>query len=133
MLFFKSKLSQEDKELERNEKELNEYNRKQERYNNILKDEIQKQKFKNNFNKIRINTFTKRLVAVIIGICIIDLQFTYVLAFLGKVSTVEHLSTELCDTILGVAFAYIIRAYLDNRIEYKEIDQKGIKTIVYYE
>ena len=124
MLFFKSRLSQEDKELVRNEKELNEYNRKQEKYNNILKDEIQKQKFKNNINKVRINTFTKRLVTVIIGVCIIDLQFTYLLAFLGKTSIVEQLSTELCNTILGVAFVYIIRAYLDTRIEHKELDQK---------
>ena len=124
MLFFKSRLSQEDKELVRNEKELNEYNRKQEKYNSILKEAIQKQKFKNNISKVRINTFTKRLVAVIVGICIIDLQFTYVLAFLGKTSTVEQLSTELCNTILGVAFVYIIRAYLDNRIEHKALDQK---------
>ena len=127
MLFFKKrkrKLSEEEKERIQDEKDLIEYNRRQERYNDMLRDEVQKQKFKNNINKVRLNTFTKRLVAIIVGICIIDLQLSYVLAFLGKSATIEGLSTQLCNTILGVAFIYIIRAYFDTRAENKNITEK---------
>ena len=127
MLFFKKrkqKLSEEEKERLQDEKDLLEYNRRQARYNDMLRDEVQKQRFKNNINKVRLNTFTKRLVAIIVGICIIDLQLSYVLAFLGKSATIEGLSTQLCNTILGVAFVYMIRAYFDTRAENKNVTEK---------
>ena len=120
----KKKLSKEEKERIKNEKELEEYNRREEKYNDMLRDETQKQKFRNKMNRIKINTFTKTMVAIIIGVCIIDLQLTYVLAFMDKMQTIEGLSTQLCITILGVAFVYMIRAYFDSKAEHKNLDNQ---------
>ena len=130
MFFKRSKISNDEKDRIQNERELNEYNKRQEKYNDMLRDEIQKQRFKNKMNKIKVNTFTKKMVAFIIIICIIDLQLSYILAFLGKASTIEDLSCQLCITILGVAFAYMIRAYFDTKAEHQNLDQKIKKDII---
>ena len=130
MFFKKSGLSEEEKERIQNERELKEYKRRQEKYNDMLRDEIQKQRFRNNMNHIKINTFTKKMVALILIVCIIDLQLSYVLAFLGKASTIEGLSSQLCITILGVAFAYMIRAYFDIKTEQQNLNQKIKNDIV---
>ena len=58
----------------KHKKELETYNKRQNKYNDMLRDETQKQKFLNNMNKIKINTFTKKMVTIILTVCIIDLQ-----------------------------------------------------------
>ena len=100
-----------NKEKLENKREQEEYIRRQERYNDMLRDEAQKQKFLKNMNKIKINTYTKKLVAVIILFCIICISASYVLAFFNKDNTLESLSTQLCITILGTAFVYMVRAF----------------------
>lgn len=117
----KHQLTDEEKK-EKDKKELDEYMEKEEKYNDMLRDEAQKQKFLKNMSKIKINTYTKRLVAIIIGVALIDLQLTYVLAFLNKAQIAEALSTQLCITILGVAFVYMIRAYFDSKAEHRNLD-----------
>lgn len=124
MFFKRSKISNDEKDRIQNERELNEYNKRQEKYNDMLRDEIQKQRFKNKMNKIKVDTFTKKMVAFIVVVCIIDLQLSYILAFLGKASTIENLSSQICITILGVAFGYMIRAYFAIKSENQNIDQK---------
>lgn len=116
--------SQEEKKRIQNEKELATYNRRQDKYNDMLRDESQKQKFLNNMNKIKVNTFTKKMVTVILAVCIIDMQLSYLLAFLDKGQVVEGLSNQLCTTILGVAFVYMIRAYFDSKAEHKNLDDE---------
>lgn len=111
----------------KHKKELETYNKRQNKYNDMLRDETQKQKFLNNMNKIKINTFTKKMVTIILTVCIIDLQIPYILAFFGKEQVVEDLSGKLCTTILGVAFVYMIRAYFDSKAEHKNLDNE-IKT-----
>lgn len=115
----KKRIPKEEKERIKNQKELEEYNKRQEKYNDKLRDESQKQKYINKMNKIKINTYTKKMVAIIISVCLIDLQFSYILAFLGKDQVAESLSIQLCTTILGVAFVYMIRAYFDTKAEKK--------------
>lgn len=85
---------------------------------------------------IRFDTFTKAMVALIIIMACIDLQLSYVLAFLDKIQIAEELSKQVCTTILGVALVYMIRAYFDSRAEYKTkndlnetIEQKTIETL----
>ena len=85
---------------------------------------------------IRFDTFTKAMVGLIIIMACIDLQLSYVLAFLDKIQIAEELSKQVCTTILGVALVYMIRAYFDSRAEYKTkndlnetIEQKTIETL----
>lgn len=66
---------------------------------------------------IKINTFTKFFTALILIVCLIDLQLSYILAFLGMEQIAESLSTQLCVTILGTAFAYMVRAFFDTKEE----------------
>ena len=113
-----------DRERLQSKKELEEYNKRQERYNDMLKDEALKQKFLTNMDKIKINTYTKRMVAIIIGFAIVCISTSYILAFLNKDNTLESLSNQLCITILGVAFVYMIRAYFDSRAEHKNLDNQ---------
>ena len=112
------------KEKLENKREQEEFVKRQELYNDMLRDEAQKQKFLNNMNKIKINTYTKKLVAIIIGVSLLDLQITYVLALLGKDQIAESLSVQICTTIISVAFVYMVRAYFDSRAEHKNLDYK---------
>lgn len=100
-------------------------------------EKLQKAKIKKNFKdqikSIRFDTFTKAMVALIIIVAIIDLQLSYILAFFDKIQIAEELSKQVCTTILGVAFVYMIRAYFDSKAEYSnkyknELDD-SIKTM----
>ena len=73
--------------------------------------------------KIRVDTFTKALVGIITIVALIDLQLSYILAFMDKIQIAESLSTQICITILGVAFVYMIRAYFDTRAEQQKKDE----------
>jgi hypothetical protein len=99
------------------ERETAKYNAKQEKLDDKIKEIEQKSTFKNRLNKLKFPTYTKNLVALIIAICLIDLQLTYILAFMGKSVIAEELSKQICTTILGVAFVYMVRAYFDTKAE----------------
>ena len=95
-----------------------------------------KRGFIEQIRSIRFDTFTKAMVGLIIIMACIDLQLSYVLAFLDKIQIAEELSKQVCTTILGVALVYMIRAYFDSRAEYKTkndlnetIEQKTIETL----
>ena len=118
MFIFKKKNNA--KNLSEADQEAIEYNKKQEGYDDKLKDKAQKHRFKNALDAIRFPTFTKNLVALIVGVALIDLQLSYVLAFMDKQAIAESLSEKICDTIIAVAFAYIVRAYFDNRQEHRQ-------------
>ena len=120
-LKFFGNIRRQDK-ASREEKELEEFNKRQEKYNDMLRDEAQKQRFMNKMSKIKSHTFTKKMVIIIIGMCIIDIQLSYVLAFLDKANPISDLSVQLCITILGVAFVYMIRAYFDSKAEHRNLD-----------
>ena len=55
-----------------------------------------------------------------IFISIIDLQLSYVLAFLDKGQIAESLSIQVCITIVGTAMVYMIRAYFDTKAEKRD-------------
>lgn len=100
------------------EREAADYNHRQEKLDDKLKNIEQKTSFKMKLSKLKFPTYTKNLVALIVAICLIDLQLTYVLAFMDKIAIAEELSKQLCTTILGVAFVYMIRAYFDSKAEH---------------
>ena len=118
------KLAKIEKERIENELEAIEYAKRKERYNDMLRDEALKQKFLTNMSKIKINTYTKKMVAAILAFSILCISASYVLAFLDKQNTLESLSIQLCITILGVAFVYMVRAYFDSKAEHNNLDSK---------
>lgn len=120
----KRKLAKIEREKIENELEAIEYAKRKERYNDMLRDEALKQKFLTNMSKIKINTYTKKMVAAILGFSILCISASYVLAFLDKQNTLESLSIQLCITILGVAFVYMVRAYFDSKAEHNNLDSK---------
>ena len=98
------------------------YEKIKKKYGEKLKEKTLKKNFKDQIKSIQIDTFTKALVALITITAVIDLQLSYVLAFLDKIQIAESLSTQICTTIVGVAFVYMIRAYFDTRAEHKNAD-----------
>ena len=91
----------------KHKKELETYNKRQNKYNDMLRDETQKQKFLNNMNKIKINTFTKKMVTIILTVCIIDLQIPYILAFFGKEQVVEEATFTWFNRIIAIRYMEI--------------------------
>lgn len=88
-----------------------------------LKYRMLKKKYKENKKKnrsIKINTFTKIIVFIIIIVSLIDLQFSYILAFLDRGTIAEELSKQICITIIGTSIIYMIRAFFDTKAEHKE-------------
>ena len=96
----------------------------EEMYNDRLLEEYQHQKYLNKLHNLKKSTYTKKMTTWILGICIIDIQLTYILAFFGLGENLVELSINLTRTILGVAFVYMIRAYFDSRAEHQNLDDE---------
>ena len=77
-------------------------NKEQRRYNSML------------------TTFTKRAVFVILAVALIDLQLSYILAFIGKEQIAETLSSTIADTIIGVMIGYFMKALFETFFEKRE-------------
>ena len=97
-----------------------EENKELKKYAEKMKKAEMKQTYKNKISDLKKATYTKRLVAWITGVCLLDLQFTYILAYLDKAYIAETLSSDICKTIIGVALVYMIRAYFDTKAEHAE-------------
>jgi len=108
-------------------KELDELNKKQEEFDLKIKKEKQKSSFKSIINKLKFENYVKTLVAVVIFVSLVDLQLSYILAFLGRENIAEKLSIQICTTILGTVLIYIIRSYFDDKNNPTKIDTDGIK------
>lgn len=67
-----------------------------------------------------LTTFTKKAVAVILIISLIDLQLSYILAFIGKEQIAESLSITIADTIIGVMLGYFLKALFETFFEERE-------------
>ena len=65
-------------------------------------------------------TFPKKAVAIILTVSLIDLQISYILAFLGKEQIAETLSTTIADTIVGVMLGYFLKALFETFFEKRE-------------
>jgi len=62
-------------------------------------------------------TFTKRAVRGILWIALIDLQLTYLLAFLGREQIAETLSGNICTVIIGTILGYLAKSFFETREE----------------
>lgn len=67
-----------------------------------------------------LKTFTKKAVAIILVVSLIDLQLTYVLAFMGQVQIAESLSSTIATTIIGVMIGYFMKALFETFFEKRE-------------
>lgn len=67
-----------------------------------------------------LTTFTKRAVAVILFFSILDLQLSYILAFMGKEQIAESLSSAIASTVIGVMIGYFLKALFETFFEKRE-------------
>lgn len=70
--------------------------------------------------KSGLKTFTKKAVSAILIISLVDLQLSYVLAFLGKEQIAESLSSTIASTIIGVMIGYFLKALFETFFEERE-------------
>ncbi len=71
-------------------------------------------------------TFTKRAVKVILFIALLDLQFSYMLAFLGREQIAESLSSDITQVIIGTILGYLAKAFFETREEERLKAKKGL-------
>ena len=67
-----------------------------------------------------LNTFTKRAVAAILFFTLLDLQLTYILAFIGKDQIAETLSQAIATTIIPVMLGYFLKSLFETFLEKRE-------------
>lgn len=60
-------------------------------------------------------TFTKKWVGRLMYIAVIDLQLSYLLAFLGREQIAEELSRTIVIEIIGVMLGYFWKSYIETR------------------
>lgn len=65
-------------------------------------------------------TFSKKAVALILVVSLIDLQLSYILAFMGKEQIAETLSSTITETIVGVMLGYFLKALFETFFEKRE-------------
>lgn len=109
-----------DRQKRKLEEEQEKFNKRQEELDLKYKTEKQKNDFKSLLTRLKFETYTKRIVGLVVFVCLIDLQLTYVLAFMDKIQIAETLSSQICVTIVGTVVVYLIRAYFDTKAEKKD-------------
>lgn len=80
---------------------------------------IMKKKRKLSFNSW-LKTFTKKAVAAILVFSLIDLQLSYILAFMGKEQIAEQLSSTIVEMVVGVMLGYFLKALFETFFENRE-------------
>ena len=65
--------------------------------------------------KRRFRTFTKRAVMVILFVALLDLQLSYLLAFLGREQIAENLSSDITKVIIGTILGYLAKAFFETK------------------
>ena len=67
-----------------------------------------------------LTTFSKRAVFWVLLISMVDMQLSYILAFLGKEQIAETLSSTIADVIVGVMIGYFLKALFETFFEKRE-------------
>lgn len=94
-----------------------------------------KKRRRNRFRKQRkwLNTFTKIAITAILFFALLDLQLTYVLAFMGKDQIAESLSSDIATTIVGVMVGYFLKSLFETFFEKREERLRNEQTNEYEE
>lgn len=75
-------------------------------------------------------TFFKKIIIIVLATALVDIQFSYVLALLGKEEVAITLSDKWLDCVVAVVFFYAVKGFFGkffeekNRIKEKEMDSK---------
>lgn len=75
----------------------------------------EKAKKKKKPKRSNFRTFTKNWVGRLMYIAVIDLQISYLLAFLGREQIAEALSQTVVVEIIGVMLGYFGKSYFETR------------------
>lgn len=67
-----------------------------------------------------LKTFTKKAVTAILVFSLIDLQLSYILAFMGKDQIAESLSSTIATTVIGVMTGYFLKSLFETFFEKRE-------------
>ena len=67
-----------------------------------------------------MRTTTKIVLYTVLIISLIDLQLTYILAFMGKYQVVESLSSTIATTLVAVIVGYFAKAFAETFAEKRE-------------
>lgn len=67
-----------------------------------------------------LTTFSKRAVFWILVISMIDLQLSYILAFMDKVQIAESLSSTIATVVVGTMLGYFAKALFETFLEQRE-------------
>ena len=70
--------------------------------------------------KTWLMTFTKMAVMTILAVALIDLQLSYILAFMGKEQIAETLSARIVEMIVGVMLGYFLKSLFETFLEGRE-------------
>jgi uncharacterized membrane-anchored protein len=81
------------------------------------KNETKESKKKEKNKPQLFETFTKLWVSILLIFAIIDLQLSYILAYLGRDQIAESLSVAVVTEVIGVSAVYMIRAHFDTKSE----------------
>ena len=74
------------------------------------------------------NTFTKKMVKIIIAVALIDMQLPFILAFMDKMNIAEELGKLIVTEIIGVVLVYCLKAFFETREEEKNrIEEERMK------
>ena len=65
-------------------------------------------------------TFTKIAVTAILGVSLVDLQLSYILAFMGREQIAETLSTTIVEMVVGVMLGYFMKSLFETFFEERE-------------
>ena len=70
--------------------------------------------------RLWLTTFTKVAVTAILVTSLIDLQLSYILAFMGREQIAEELSSRIVEMVIGVMLGYFLKALFETFFEKRE-------------
>ncbi len=88
-----------------------------------------KEKKQEKITKGWLKTYSKKAVTLILAVCLIDLQLSYLLAFLGKEQIAETLSSQIATVIIGVMIGYFLKALFETFFEKREDRLNGLASV----
>jgi hypothetical protein len=77
-----------------------------------------------------IGTYTKFWVTIILIVALLDMQLSYVLAFIGMPEIAESLSVAIATEIVGVMLGYFIKSFLETHSEEKNKLERELNNLI---
>ena len=82
----------------------------------------------NEKDKKKVRQYTKKWVDIILTVSLIDVQFCFILAFLGKDQIAETLGIAIITEIVAIGLGYMLKAFFETNAQKKnEIEMERIK------